>query len=288
LSSERTYSTSEVSQMWNVSESTVKRWADHFGLRCCRTPGGHRRFRLEDISEFQTRRAFEATGILTTEDWEDPGLETWLNTKNFEKVRELLVYLAAQNQRTKTRSLLDRLYLRGMALESIYEDILVPVEGLLTPGVPIEELSLGQSMVARSNIEEALFHLSIKMIRRKPNGKTALCAAPVAAARLPVTVLGKIVEAEGWDALNLGDDVPLPVMSQMVETEPVNLVCLFAGNGIDPSQDGFSDLTRTARGYRIPVLAMVAGRSPSPRPEGVDVCFSDFRKLRKYVHKLGS
>ena len=67
MAGDRTYSTREVAQMWNVSESTVKRWADCFGLQCYRTPGGHRRFRLEDICEFQQKRSFEATGILTTE-----------------------------------------------------------------------------------------------------------------------------------------------------------------------------------------------------------------------------
>lgn len=289
LSSERTYSTREVSQMWNVSESTVKRWADHFGLRCCRTPGGHRRFRLEDISEFQDKRAFEATGLLTTEHWEDPGLEIWLNSRNFEKVRELLVYLSAQNQRTEVRCLLERLYLRGMGLESIYEDVLVPVEGLLSRRTAIKGLSVGQSMIVRTNVEEALFHLSTKMIRRRPNGKTALCAASVPSARLPVVVLGRILEAEGWEALNLGEEVPLDVMTQVVEAEPVNLVCLFVGDGLDLSQDGFSALSETTRSYRIPVLAMLNGRGQSPHPGGgIDACFNDFRKLRKYVHRLGS
>ena len=46
---ERTYSTREVAQMWNVSESTVKRWADTSGLHCYRTPGGHRKFRPASV-----------------------------------------------------------------------------------------------------------------------------------------------------------------------------------------------------------------------------------------------
>jgi MerR family transcriptional regulator, light-induced transcriptional regulator len=288
MASERTYSTREVAQMWNVSESTVKRWADAFGLRCYRTPGGHRRFRLEDICEFQQKRAFEATGLLTTEDWEDPELEVWLNSKNYTRVRELLFYLAGQNQRPKVRCLLERLYLRGMRLEEIYEDVLVPLGGMVA-GTAAGKLTSGQALLVRNNIEEALFHLSPKIIRRRPNGKTALCAAPGTGARLPVGVLSRVLEVEGWDVLNLGEEVSFRIMSETVRTEPVNLVCIFAdAEGCKGPPDGIQDLNEVTLSYRIPVLLATPGTGDCAlwRDLAVDARFGDLRDLRKHLMKL--
>ena len=42
-------SRAEVAQMFNVSPSTVTRWADEGKLACVRTLGGHRRYRKEGI-----------------------------------------------------------------------------------------------------------------------------------------------------------------------------------------------------------------------------------------------
>lgn len=289
MAGDRTYSTREVAQMWNVSESTVKRWADCFGLQCCRTPGGHRRFRLEDICEFQEKRSFEATGMLTTEDWEDPELEVWLNTRNFEKVRDLLLYLASHNQRLKVKWLLERLYIRGIRLEDIYEEILLPLQDRVTDSIRRSQLSSGQALLVRNNIEDALLHLSPKMIRRQPNGKTALCAAPTAHSRVAVSIVGRLLEIEGWEALNLGDEVSFRIMSEVVAIEPVNLVCVFAGtdrNGI--AWEGAEELNRVAQAYRIPVVLAVRDSSWPDDSGGLatDKKFTDFRTLRKYVSRL--
>lgn len=43
---------SEVAEMFSVDPSTVNRWADEGKLPCFRTPGGHRRFRREDVDAF--------------------------------------------------------------------------------------------------------------------------------------------------------------------------------------------------------------------------------------------
>lgn len=45
-------STKGVADVLGVSEATVKRWADAGLLRCFRTRGGHRKFRLRDLRAF--------------------------------------------------------------------------------------------------------------------------------------------------------------------------------------------------------------------------------------------
>lgn len=47
--------------MFNVNPKTVARWASSGLLGAIRTPGGHRRFREEDVVELLNRRT-PATG----------------------------------------------------------------------------------------------------------------------------------------------------------------------------------------------------------------------------------
>jgi methanogenic corrinoid protein MtbC1 len=45
-----------------VGEATVKRWADAGEIDCFRTPGGHRKFRLRDVTAFVHQRQYQAAG----------------------------------------------------------------------------------------------------------------------------------------------------------------------------------------------------------------------------------
>lgn len=42
----------QVADRFGVTTTTVATWADSGKLRCFRTPGGQRRFRLEDVEQF--------------------------------------------------------------------------------------------------------------------------------------------------------------------------------------------------------------------------------------------
>jgi excisionase family DNA binding protein len=50
------YRTSEVAQLLGVTDRTVINWAQRGMLPHFTTPGGHRRFRAEDIEAFLTQR----------------------------------------------------------------------------------------------------------------------------------------------------------------------------------------------------------------------------------------
>ena len=274
--------------MWNVSESTIKRWADAGELCCYRTPGGHRKFNLEDISSFQSKRGFEATGLLMTEKWEDPETEDSLNRKNFEKVRRMVHYLAIQNQRNHIKNLLERLYIRGMGLVELYDEVLVPVVDHSQMAYQNGELTLGQERLLWQNLEEAISFLFPQLIRRRQNGKTGLCAAPDDFCRIPVNAVSRILELEGWDCLNLGGNVPFSVMAEMVEQEPVNLVCVISSNPSITTCAEFESLARSTSSYRIPLVLAgpafadekVRGRLPH------DEFFDDFRSFHRYVTYL--
>ncbi len=286
----RTYTTRELAQIWNVSESTVKRWADSGELGCERTPGGHRRFSLRHIHEFQKSRGFEATGLLLAPEWEDPEVEESVNRKNFEKVREQILYLATANQRARIEELLERLYLRGIAVCELYDDILVPCGLISQERVERGEITIGQGRLINNNIEEAMYTIFPKMTRRRSNGKMGLCANPDTKAGLTLNAISRILESEGWEALNLGNHVSFGVMAEMVKIEPVNLVCVTTnGYGVRPEDaPELARLSQVTQEYRIPVALLGEGFSdPSFRLNVAESqFFQSLRALRNFIAGL--
>ena len=285
----RTFSTREVAQIWNVSESTIKRWADSGELCCLRTPGGHRRFQLEDISGFQKTRGFEATGFLTTEKWEEPDIEESLNRKRFDKVHQLILYLASQNQRRRVKDLLERLYMRGIGIVDLYDDVLGPVIENTEQALQNGELTLAHERLVKNNLDEAMALLFPQLIRRRLCGKTGLCASPDHSSRIPVNAVSRILETEGWDCLNLGGNIPFEAMAEMVEHEPVNLVCVVASDQERLENQKYEFLSKVADSYRIPIVLIGPGFANPEILEQLshDECFSDFQSLQSYILRLG-
>ncbi len=54
-------STRQVAQLLGVGEATVKRWADSGEIDCFRTVGGHRKFRLRDVTAFVQKRDYQTS-----------------------------------------------------------------------------------------------------------------------------------------------------------------------------------------------------------------------------------
>jgi excisionase family DNA binding protein len=289
---QRVYSTRELAHMWNVSESTIKRWTDSRHLSCYRTPGGHRKFRLEDIWAFQEKRGFETTGLLPDPEWEDPDIEVCVNQKNFSKVRDQIFYLAVNNQRGHIVNLLGRLYLRGISLVDLYDDCLMPVTDLAAKAFQTGRISLGQSRLAVNNLEEAMYSLFPRLIRKRRNGRTGLCGTFDSHRPVLVNALSRLLEEAGWECMNLGGNMPLDAMAELVEKEPVNLVCVVSANGkpLEEVEKGLDTLSAVAEDYRIPLalsgqtFADSKYRSQLPYHEYFPNCRSFRRFLVSLTH----
>ncbi|MDP3277045.1 MAG: helix-turn-helix domain-containing protein [Deltaproteobacteria bacterium] len=182
--------TRQVADLLAVSEATVKRWADSGTIRCFRTPGGHRKFRMADIAEFLKAYSYESTGPTHTETpapasgprmsdgapasrAEPSFVSTGLSEASL-RFRNL----ALQGDAEGLISLIAQQRLRGFALPSIFDDIAAPALEDIGRMWTSAAISVAQEHLASQTVIEALARIKPLIERPAANRGSALLAAP--------------------------------------------------------------------------------------------------------------
>ncbi len=289
MSNERLYSTRELAQLWNVSETTIKRWSLSKGLNCLKTPGGHRRFSLNDIIQFQGRRGFEASGLLQGADSDFSDLEIWINSKNFMEIRKFIITLAVYNQIDEITEFLNRLYLRGISLADFYDEILIELSETDSPENLDMDLQGYRLNLVRSNLRTAFHFFFLSLEPGKKNGRTALCVSPVPNAGIPLQLMACVFREQGWECMTLREPCDLKMMHECVKTEPVNLLSIWVplDYQAEPKLKHRETLIKFLDKYRIPVIVI----QKKPQSQVLQKYYSErsigtFRQFQKYVKSI--
>lgn len=281
----RVFSTRELAQMWNVSESTIKRWADAGTLPCARTPGGHRRFLLEHIRDFQATHGFKATGLLKMRHWEEPE-EPEAATESADVKLKNLFRTALNNRRSLLLEQLQKVYLRGLTLSELYDQLILPLDRRVREQQADGRLSLAQAQLICNNLEDALHRLLADAVWRPPNGCLGLCGALDPRRPLALNGVSRMLEAEGWDCLNLGAGLGFEQFAEMVRQEPVNVVCIVAASRPKLPEAALAELTQETDAYQIPVLLTGTGFDRAFTQNFSDArIFPDFAALQRFLDR---
>jgi excisionase family DNA binding protein len=242
---EKLFSTTELSRMWNVSESTVKRWADSGELRCIKTVGGHRRFQLEEISRFQRSQGFDAVGILgdldANAETTDP-LERALERVDSETLSGIYFQHAVEGRGEVLVRMLGRAYLRGIPPIDLLERIVTPalrrVGDLWRKG----ELTVADEHLATRTTVDVLTRLQADLARSQPGARVAVVGCSEGELHeIGSRCAGLLLEVEGWQVISLGTNTPFFSFEDMLGRYKPQLVCIGATI--------MTDIERQAREY---------------------------------------
>ena len=90
--------------------------------------------------------------------------------------------------------------------------------------------------------------------------------------------------------MNLGGNIPFNAMAEMVEREPVNLVCVICSEPTTLTKSNCAALTEAASSYRIPVVLTGVGFADLKVRETFphDEYFPDYHAFRIYVSHLST
>jgi excisionase family DNA binding protein len=227
-----TLTTKEVARLLNISEATVKRWADDGTLSSEKTAGGHRRFDLHAVTQLRREQTAEAGNRAIVVGAGESTLPTVPLT-----AQAVLLNLILRGDESAVTTALIADYVGHHPLASIFDQ---PLAGAMRE---IGELwARGEITIADEHLATRLVLTALQQVRAvvrpaMPTGLRAICCGIEGDLHeLPVHLVQIILESEGWDAVSLGPNTPLFALTEMVRQRRPQFVCVSARILADPDR----------------------------------------------------
>jgi MerR family transcriptional regulator, light-induced transcriptional regulator len=224
----QSYSTKELAEMWDVSESTIKRWADAGMLRCRKTIGGHRKFELEDILEFQNQCDLAKKEAAENGRAECSGeLKRLLNESDFQGLVSCYKQAALTGQSVLVSSLITQSNQHGFSLATIGEEIIKPAMQEVGEMWRTGKIRVLDEHLATLSTMEALTDLHGQVAKQASMDHLAVVGCSEGELHQLGSILVRdILEAEGWKVVYLGSHTPLFSFAEAINRFKPELVCI--------------------------------------------------------------
>jgi excisionase family DNA binding protein len=230
----RSYSTKELAKMWDVSESTIKRWADAGMLKCRKTIGGHRKFELEAIDEFQSQCP--------------------LAKKELDAAEE---QAALAGESTHLSCLLSQSNRHGLSLATIGEQIIKramhDVGRLWRTG----KIGVLDERLATFSTLEALTDLQSSVAKKDNQDRRAIVGCSEGELHELASILVRdVLESEGWDVVYLGAHTPLFSFAEAINRFKPQVVCISITmvDNIERAIRDYETLRRAAMKWKTKII----------------------------------
>ena len=161
--------TKQVASLFRVDTSTIRRWSLSGKLSCSSSRGGHRKFTYRNILDFINDKKQDLKLDLSQ-------ISTLTNKVSLTDYIELISSNALSRNYKAIESILVEAYLKGIAVNKIFDDYLDKglehVQSLLDAG----EISVAEEHIARKTISIGLEHFRSAILKDKTDNKqNVLC-----------------------------------------------------------------------------------------------------------------
>lgn len=286
-------STADVARLFNVTETTVKRWADEGTLKCQKTPGGHRKFEIRNVIEFADKNNFEPAGALEfpEKDTLSSKTEVAVISRDFETLSKVFLDKALSPKKTELFLFLSYLYEHRVQLWEIYD--LVIRAGMYEIGERWARGEIGVNHEHRASYEtlDALAKLQTEILIKPLTGMSALFACVGGELHeIGLRCVSYLFESEGWSVHYLGANTPRDAAIAAVrEMRPsvVSLSCTRVEQ-LQSSATAINELTAVAHGMGSSVI--VGGAAAHRDAEELrmfDAVFRSTREVLKFIEDFG-
>ncbi len=234
--------TRQLARMWQVSEATIKRWADAGHLHSQKTLGGHRRFALSEVLRFEGERGLADTAekrVARAQASVSSSLSA--SSKQSEAREQFFAAIAVGHEAEATATLL-KSHLDQMPPIRILEEIVAVSLQRVGDLWHSDEMSVADEHLATRTAIRAIEVLRNSIRPAQGGGPVAICCAVEDEQHEVATLCVQLLlESEGWSVRNLGANTPFFALSDAVQKHRPRLVCISSTTNIA--------LSRYAREY---------------------------------------
>ncbi len=218
--------TRQLAERWEVSEATVKRWADAGRLHPARTVGGHRRFALSEVLRFQNEQGLDASheGRKAAR---VAALSKGLKAAHEKASAEQFFDAIVRGHEAQAAGTLLSAYMSGLQLVKILDASVTEAMHRVGDLWQYGDLTVGDEHLATRTATHAL-HTLRECLRREQavDGRAITCAVEDELHELAVLCVQLLLEENGWSVVNLGANTPFYTMADAIKKHSPQLICI--------------------------------------------------------------
>jgi excisionase family DNA binding protein len=234
--------TRQLARMWQVSEATVKRWADAGRLHPSRTLGGHRRFALSEVLRFQNEQGLEITQRARHMAGKAGAQEKGVVATDAQGGVEQFFDAISRGQEGASAGVLLSAYMSGLPLIKILDVMVTESMRRLGNLWHCGEVTVADEHLATRTALRAVETLRGCIRKEAADGRRAVvCAVEEEMHELAALCVQLLLEEKGWSVLNMGAHTPFYAMADALEKHRPSLVCISSTSNLA--------LSRNAREY---------------------------------------
>ena len=222
-------STAEVARLLQVTETTVKRWTEDGSLTCRKTPGGHRKFEIQQLLEFSRRNNLELAGTLEFSEKNDETqkVEMAVLSKDYRALMKFYIEKALSPSQSDLHRFFSYLYQHHFSLPEIFDHVIK--QGMDEIGNEWEKGTLAVHDEHHASYEtlDAISKLQLEIAPKTKKDALAICACLDDELHdLGLRCVANLLESEGWNVHYLGARTPHTQLPDTIKRLKPTLVCI--------------------------------------------------------------
>ncbi|MDD8017786.1 MAG: helix-turn-helix domain-containing protein [Bacteroidota bacterium] len=229
--SEVLFNTNEVAKMLQVDKSTVKRWTEDKKLKCFRTPGGHRKFRAEDLYNFMTEFNYGVSTlqIIPQLSSDEAIIKRIVLKREYNVLHSVCFNAAIKGKKDDIITLFSEVVRAGLPLTSLFDHVLRPTLKKIHNTFRSHKISFIENQLALNALSSAIVQLSDVVTKISKNEKTVICALLGQGKNdIEFNALTTLLEIDGYTVLNLGEGVTSEIIDQLIAQVKPYAVCIYS------------------------------------------------------------
>lgn len=284
------FNTNEVAKMLRVDKSTVKRWTDEGKLKCFRTPGGHRKFRADDVYNFMSQFNYGVSTLQIMPELasDEAIIKRIVQKKEFNVLTSVCFNAAIKGKKDEVLALFIEIYRAGLSPAEIFDFILTPSLKKVSDTFRVNKISFTEFQLAHNALSSAIIQFTDSISRVSRNNKTIICVSLEQEKHdVEIKALVTLLEVEGFTVLNLGVGVAAEAVNQLIYRTKPFAVCIYSSTAAN-EENFIVEVEKVLRTAKENMTHVVAGgkafQAQNVRENfvGVKICaqYSDFVTLQ--------